>query len=279
MRFGQSPAETMRQRNSCRSFDPGKTDKDALNQLAEYARELTARSASGARFFLTGRAFTEEKAERLGTYGVISGARNFLVGTVDAQTKDEAEFGYLFEHLILAATALGLGTCWLGGTFKRADFAKNVALGDNEVIPIVSPVGNKKKHRTLVDRMMRAGAGSDKRKPRSELFFDMTPATPLEAGFSGAYDNALELVRIGPSASNKQPWRIVRRRDGFAFYLCRTKGYGFTSFDMQKNDVGIAMCHFELAVKECGLAGRWEKTPPEELAEGWEFVAYWQTED
>ena len=74
-------------------------------------------------------------------------------------------------------------------------------------------------------------------------------------------------MRLAPSASNKQPWRIVRRRKGEAWELRlqRTPGYGKGSLtfrllrlaDLQRVDMGIAMCHFELAAREAGLPGRW----------------------
>ena len=79
----------------------------------------------------------------------------------------------------------------------------------------------------------------------------------------------LEVVRWAPSASNKQPWRVVRGRKRWHFYLARTKGYGkglLTSLvklaDLQRVDMGIAMCHFELAAREAGIEGRWVTDRP-----------------
>lgn len=112
------------------------------------------------------------------------------------------EFGYLFEEIILFATDLDLGTCWVGGIFKKDNFENSILLGEGEFIPIVSPVGNKKEKPKLFDSIMRAGAGSNKRRPWSELFFE---------------------------------------------------GNGVSSYDIQKNDIGIAKCHFELAAKELSL--------------------------
>jgi len=60
------------------------------------------------------------------------------------------------------------------------------------------------------------------------------------------------MVRIAPSASNKQPWRIVKIEGAWHFFLERTKGYGdgiifklLKLADIQRLDMGIAMCHFE----------------------------------
>jgi hypothetical protein len=62
---------------------------------------------------------------------------------------------------------------------------------------------------------------------------------------------------MAPSATNKQPWRIVRDGAAWHFYLRRTKGYGkgsalFTVLriaDLQRVDLGIAIRHFELVAR------------------------------
>jgi hypothetical protein len=84
---------------------------------------------------------------------------------------------------------------------------------------------------------MRAVISADKRKAWNDLFFD-ADHTPLTEMLAGAYAVPLEMVRLGPSASNKQPWRIIRDRDRFDFFLSHTKGYGITSFDMHNERYG-----------------------------------------
>lgn len=71
------------------------------------------------------------------------------------------------------------------------------------------------------------------------------------------------MVRIAPSASNKQPWRIVMDGNNFHFFLCRNKGYGKAlGFDIQRLDIGIAMCHFESVMNELGFLGKWNDKNP-----------------
>lgn len=93
------------------------------------------------------------------------------------------------------------------------------------------------------------------------------------------------MVRWGPSASNKQPWRIVHAGDAWHFYLQRTSGYGKDSLlgkligveDVQRIDMGIAMCHFELSAKELGLAGIWQNNEPgiKKPDQSTEYVVSW----
>ena len=91
---------------------------------------------------------------KLGTYGVISGAKTFICGITEKVYRYEENLGYAFEKIILYATSLGLGTCWLGGTFNRANFAKAVGLKENEIIPVVTPVGYAKEKGTFLIRYL-----------------------------------------------------------------------------------------------------------------------------
>ena len=81
-----------------------------------------------------------------------------------------------------------------------------------------------------------------------ELFFKETPHAMIEN-----YDTreALEMVRLAPSASNKQPWRVMMDANGDAhFFIHRTPNYegGKIGYDIQWLDMGIAVAHYEIAV-------------------------------
>jgi hypothetical protein len=197
---------------------------------------------------------------------------------VDKDEKDAAAFGYMFEKIILFATDLGLQTCWLGGTFNKGNFMKNTELGTNEIIPIVSPLGYRKEKKKLLETAMRSLAGSDQRKPWNELFFNKDTSTSLSLADAGSYATVLEMLRLAPSASNKQPWRVIMTYNRFDFYLARTAGYQRMGFDLQKNDIGIAMCHFELSAIELGLKGRWKVYGNIDANPEWEYVTTWEVE-
>ena len=63
------------------------------------------------------------------------------------------------------------------------------------------------------------------------------------------------MVRWAPSAVNKQPWRIIVSNNNYHFYEKRDKGYvGEKTGDLQKIDVGIALCHFVMGLEEKGEA-------------------------
>jgi hypothetical protein len=228
--------------------------------------------------------FDEKKrgGEKLGTYGFIKGAQNFLVGLVHESQHCMEDFGYVFEWAVLVATDLGLATCWVGGTLKRGAFANAAGAEPDEIVPAVSPVGESPGRRRVFDSALRLLAGATKRKPWSELFFDGEFGDRLAKDDAGRFSTALEMTRLAPSASNRQPWRVVKQRDveNYHFYLYRTPGYRkMTAVDLQRIDMGIAMCHFELRAGEKNLPGRWTFEQPDigNPPKGTEYVSSWVT--
>ena len=95
-----------------------------------------------------------------------------------------------------------------------------------------------------------------------ELFFRDSFDCPLTETDAGQYLMPLQTVQAAPSAVNKQPWRVVVRDGAVHFYERHDKGYVTEKSDMQKLDMGIAMCHFDLARKEAGLHGSWAVNDP-----------------
>ena len=280
MEFQNSVMKIIKERVSCRSFDSSKDiDENTIQKLCGYINGINAETKTKARFlFANKQVKSDGSAEKLGTYGMISGASSFIIGIVDKDQQNALEFGYLFEKIVFFATDLGLQTCWLGGTFNRNDFEQKTSLTENEFIPIVSPVGFKKEKPRIFDTAVRAFIGANNRKPWSQLFFDEKLLVPLKEGSAGEFNTILEMVRLAPSASNKQPWRIIKDKNEYHFFLCRTKNYAMTVFDMQKNDLGIAMCHFELSAKEIGLHGAWTEKQNMNAPHEWEYITTWSAE-
>ncbi len=204
---------------------------------------------------------------RVGTYGTIRGAPAYILGAVAEKPFAFEDFGYCLEGIILEATALGLGTCWLGGTFDRASAVRSMGLSGDEMVPAVTPVGRAADRRGLVDVLIHGTGDTRPRKPWDELFFSGSFHTPLEPG-DDPWTAALDCVRIGPSASNRQPWRIVREdgpgSPGFHLYLREDRAYNHMlgRIRLQNMDMGIAMFHLEAAARALGLPGAWKRMEP-----------------
>ena len=222
-----------------------------------------------ARFELVAATPEDRRSLRgLGTYGTIKGVNAFILGTVIRGEKDMEDYGYLLEKAILYATAIGLDTCWLGGFFTRSSFARKMGMQKDERMPAVASIGYVLA-KDGYDLAFRTRVGGDNRLAWQQLFFKdgfVQALTPDEAGTAA---KPLEMVRLGPSASNKQPWRIVRQNGAWHFYLRRTPGYGkglaemfLAGNDLQRVDMGIAVCHWTLAAQEAGLQGEWATRDP-----------------
>ena len=211
---------------------------------------------------------------KLGTYGFIQGAQNFIVGEVAPGKEAFLDYGSCLEKIILELTEAGLGTCWLGGTFDRGEFSKAIELTEGNVIPAISPVGYATSSRSLGDRIIRAGAGSKRRKDWDELFFNAETLDPVHPDSLGSKAHWLEMLRIAPSASNNQPWRILLREGRFDLFLNRKQGYQkmFGEIDIQMIDMGIAMSHLKITAEENNTPVNWAFDKDLGTVFDWEYI-------
>ena len=287
-KFNAPITEIIRQRFSCRSYlrEPIRADK--RKQLQAFLEALPPGPfGTRPRFDLAAATETDRKSLRgLGTYGFIKSSPAFIVGAMPSTEYGLEDFGYLMEAIILYATGLDLGTCWLGGTFTKSRFGRKIHLTDDEIMPAIASVGEFTSPGQWRKGQISQVAGSHRRLPWEALFFIGRLGAPVSPEIAGDYASVLEMVRLAPSASNKQPWRILKHDAFWRFYLQRTPGYlqGWLKrlldiSDLQRVDMGIAMCHFELTANSLGLGGNWvvedgveahqEETP--------EYLVSWRT--
>ena len=243
--------EAIKQRESVRNYTGQRLSAEQISKIEDFIKANKAPFGINARIeFICAK--TEEKATKLGTYGFISGAADYLALIYeDAPLADEGS-AYLFEQVVLFCTQLGLGTCWLGGSFNRKDFKTQIALQENEKIRIVSPIGYKSDKTRFIDSLLKPKkVRNNPRKAFGAIFFDKDFSVPLTEDKAGIYAQPLEMVRLAPSANNKQSWRVVFDNGILHFY--KTPSSGFSGIDM-----GIALCHFEQSCKELGISGKFE---------------------
>jgi len=177
------------QRVSTRTYTDQVPGEEVLEGLLDYAQGLEGPFGHRARFAWVGLAEKEAAgAKSLGTYGMIRGAKTYLVGALKREPGAVEDYGYLFEKVLLKATALGLGTCWLGGTFDRSAFSSRVDLADGEFIPAISPFGFASAKERIKDALVITALGARGRKPLKDLVW----------GEAGVWKEALEAVRLGP---------------------------------------------------------------------------------
>ena len=266
LKFDTPLTEIIRQRFSCRHYQREPIQPKKREQLRAFLDALPAGPfGTRPRFGLVAATEADGKSLRgLGTYGFIKDPPAFILGAMSPAIYDLEDYGYLMEAIILYATELGLGTCWLGGTFTKSSFAQKMNMNSGESMPAVTAVGEIANLQRTRKGIVSRRAGAHQRLPWEALFYNSDFDTHLVRDEADKYSPALEMVRLAPSASNKQPWRIISYNGFWRFYLRRTPGYREDPIkrildlcDLQRLDMGIAMCHFELAAKESGMKGEW----------------------
>lgn len=208
------------------------------------------------------------------SYGFIKGAKDYILALVDSPVSFEA-LGYVFEYIVLQLSVLGFGTCWMGGTFNKALF-KQLKLNSDMYIAAISPIGYPEESMAVRERLIRWGAGSNRRKPLHELMCHLDEKTPWK-GQSTHDIRLFEAVQKALSASNRQPWRLLCDKSGnIHFYLKRTPRYrkiGAFS-DLQKIDMGIACAHLTIAADFLGYKGQWAYVPQSDGILGEYLISY-----
>lgn len=243
--------DTIKKRKSVRTYAGNPISQESISELEAFF-PVAQSNPFGAKVRLD---VINAGIKKVGTYGFIKGAKTFFGGWVKKGGYDLEGFGYSFEKAVLYATYKGFGTCWLGGLYDRYCVSRHF-LTEDGLMPAVSPVGIAAEKRAVIERIVSAGAGAKNRKEFGELFIDKN-FSPLELP-DCALKTCLEMVRLSPSASNRQPWRVIVDGGVCHFYLLREKYYAgniLFGYVMQRIDMGIAACHFELTAKQTGLKG------------------------
>jgi len=207
--------EAMAARHSVRSYTDAPIEGAVLEALTASIAEVNRASGLAVELSLDGgKAF----ANLLGRYGKFEGVRGLFV-IKGRKSKDLGlRAGYWGERLVLEATALGLGTCWVGGTYSK----RGVAVGPGEELVCVITVG------------YAAAPGRPHRTKTIEAF--------IPGGIAGKpawFVSGVEAAMLAPTALNQQKFSFAL--DGNVVDA-RVSGLGV----LTDIDLGIARLHFEL---------------------------------
>ena len=153
--------EAIRSRYSVRGYKPDPVDDEALQQVLEAARQApTAANRQPFRIVVIHTEGREEEMRRFYARPWMAQAPLVLVVVVvpseawrrgDGKVYYEVDATIALDHLVLAATALGLGTCWVAD-FDPAAVREVLGLPD-DVEPIaLTPLGYPDRDRAATDR-------------------------------------------------------------------------------------------------------------------------------
>lgn len=236
--------EALRNRYSVRSFTEEPLSVEIVNKLkAEIT--MTNTHQPGIKFQLITDDPNPFKGFSKG-YGIFENPRNYMAAVVDIATPDILErAGYFAEKFVIMATELGLGTCFVGGTYNDKVVKAQLRAGE-KILFLVLLGYPKEKSRFIANFMVNM---IHRKKMGAREFFEP------ESGYDRAVktipnlEEGLEGVACAPSAVNRRPTRIFLKEENGEKIPCAR-----VDANNPKNliDLGIAKFNFNYATgTEC----------------------------
>lgn len=181
-----------------------------------------------------------------GKYGNFTDSPAFLAFILN----DKGEYrwtkmGYIGEAAILEATALGLGTCWVGARYIPGRSKVNINLERGERLVAVSPIGYSSESYNLTRHFISKLFPNRDRISYKELCPD-----GYDPDWPGWVKNALKLGSYAPSRLNRQPWRFYYG-DNKLVVDCKGES---TSY--KRLECGIALLHAEIGALDSDVNGK-----------------------
>ncbi len=128
--------EVIKRRRSIRGYRPDPVPEDILNQILKAARLAPSGGNRQPWHFIIVK--DPETKRRLGISSWAVEAPIVLIGCTEGSAID---ISIAFEHIVLAATNFGLGTCWMGRWGYDAEIKKALRIPEHIRVLAVTPVG------------------------------------------------------------------------------------------------------------------------------------------
>ena len=223
--------EAIERRISRRTFEKEPIGIEMCKQIEAWIDRINEQSGLTIQFIEDGGAAFQSFRK---SYGMFKNVRSVILmkgKNDDADLKDDTDLkekiGYYGEELVLGITDLGLGTCWVAGSYDKNVFAID---NDREELVCVIPVGvieattfKEKAMRTVIRRKVK----SIKERVTSDGDLPQWAIDGMEA------------VLRAPSAANSQKARFI-----FKDHQMYAEIANNAKCDMV--DLGIAKKHFEI---------------------------------
>lgn len=269
----QSFSELIEKRKSIRIYKETPVEKEKIDEIKNFIKNIETPFDKYFRIELFD--LQEEiVGEDFGSYGMIKGAKLYIGIAVKKEPFAYENLGFVFEKLILFVTSLGLGTCWFGGNLKGSSFEKAMNLKEEEIFPIMTPIGYGMDAYTLTEKIVKFAIGSNKRKDFAKLFFEDNFKKSLKMDKENPIVEALEMLRLAPSAINLQPWRVLKMNNTYHFYVVNPKKKD-DDFYIQRIDMGIGLAHFIMTLEEKNIKGQFVNNKPNIKSE-FDYVISWE---
>lgn len=165
------------------------------------------------------------------SYGLFKGVRSIIVMKGlknDSNLKEKV--GYFGELVVLEATTLGLGTCWVGGTYDRK--SEILKVSDTEEVVCVITIGNVPQSKSL----------------KEKFIFNMTHRKTKDIDkFYESNEQVDDWFIEGIKAVQKAPSAVNSQKVKFECMTGRISAKVPDTYTLDLVDLGIAKLHFEIA--------------------------------
>jgi len=215
-------------RCSRRTYLPKLIDYGDINKLRSLIDEYNQKACLNMQLVIdNGDAFNG----LLKSYGMFKGVKNYI-GMIENKNDahSQEKLGYYGELIVLQATGMRLGTCWVAGTFDRKSCP--FKLVEHESIACVITFGSVPSERTMKEKLIYSMTHR-KTKTAEELY---EADTPVPSWFK----SGITAVQKAPSAVNRQPVTFTYKND---VVTASVKDIAISDMAI---DLGIAKLHFEL---------------------------------
>jgi len=234
------------ERRSVRRYNNQTVDEQIMQDIITFAEDTVLRLYPEIRT-----ALDIVPPSEVGKLGVVK-APHFLLFYTDKGADDVQHLlnaGFFLQHLDLYLHTLGLGRCWLGLARPKQRSKDGLAHC------ITLAFG-------YTDDELTRPSSDFKRKSLSQM--------------STGDDPRLEAARLAPSAVNSQTWFFAAHNQSIDVYQAvvsplKKRLYGV----MNSIDMGIALCHLQLASLHYQMSYQYRILPPEEAPhkENFEYLA------
>lgn len=153
------------------------------------------------------------------SYGMFENANNYLV--MAAEKGADERIGYYGEQLVLLANQLGLGSCWVGLSYKKVP--EFFQLRKGEKVYVLISLGHP------------AEAG---KVHKLKIVSDVSNADEQTPDW---FRKGVEAALLAPTAVNQQKFRLTYEAPNIVHAEKVLSFVGYTAIDL-----GIVKCHFEL---------------------------------
>lgn len=209
--------DTIFVRKTTRQFDPAPLEPKQLDELQAYLDQVIPLNDA---IQTKVRIVSRQEIKTLLPWG----APHYALLWTEAGDEALTEVGFRYQQFDLYLQSIGLGSCWLG-------MAKPIRSENDDGLEFVIMIA------------FGRARNSPLRKPSGFVRRGMEKMTDVD-------DLQLEVIRLAPSATNRQPWYCLHDDDGQRVHLFGREMGLILKKDANRYmriDMGIALCHLYLA--------------------------------